>query len=45
MLDEVLFGKTRAALLRELYTNPDRRLSFNELVRRLTSGPGASSRS
>lgn len=44
MLDEVLFGKTRAALLRELYTNPDRRLSFNELVRRLKSGPGAISR-
>ncbi|MFC4309264.1 MarR family transcriptional regulator [Steroidobacter flavus] len=44
MLDEVLFGKTRAALLRELYTNPDRRLSFNELVRRLKSGPGAVSR-
>ncbi|WP_129775757.1 MarR family transcriptional regulator [Peristeroidobacter soli] len=44
MLDEVLFGKTRAAVLRELYTNPDRRLSFNELVRRLKSGPGAVSR-
>jgi predicted nucleotidyltransferase len=44
MLDEVLFGKTRAAVLRELYTNPDRRLSFNELVRRLKSGPGAISR-
>lgn len=44
MLDEVLFGKTRAAVLRELYMNPDRRLSFNELVRRLKSGPGAISR-
>lgn len=44
MLDETLFGKTRAALLRELYMNPDRRLSFNELVRRLKSGPGAISR-
>jgi predicted nucleotidyltransferase len=44
MLDKVLFGKTRATLLRELYTNPDRRLSFNELVRRLKSGPGAISR-
>jgi predicted nucleotidyltransferase len=44
MLDEVLFGRTRATLLRELYTNPDRRLSFNELVRRLKSGPGAISR-
>ena len=44
MLDELLFGKTRAALLRELYSNPDRRISFNELVRRLKSGPGAISR-
>ena len=44
MLDAVLFGRTRAALLRELYTYPDRRLSFNELVRRLKSGPGAISR-
>jgi len=44
MLDEILFGKTRAAVLRELYVNPDRRISFNELVRRLKSGPGAVSR-
>lgn len=44
MLDELLLGKTRAALLRELYVNPDRRISFNELVRRLKSGPGAISR-
>ncbi len=44
MLDELLFGRTRAALLRELYANPDRRVSFNELVRRLRSGPGAISR-
>jgi predicted nucleotidyltransferase len=44
MLDELLLGKTRAALLRELYVNPDRRVSFNELVRRLKSGPGAVSR-
>jgi predicted nucleotidyltransferase len=44
MLDEQLFGKTRAALLRELYANPDRSLSFNELVRRLRSGTGAVSR-
>jgi predicted nucleotidyltransferase len=44
MLDELLLGRTRAALLRELYTNPDRRISFNELVRRLKSGPGAISR-
>jgi DNA-binding transcriptional ArsR family regulator len=44
MLDELLFGKTRAAVLREIYTNPGRRLSFNELVRRLKSGPGAISR-
>jgi len=44
MLDELLLGKTRAAVLRELYVNPDRRLSFNELVRRLKSGPGAVSR-
>jgi predicted nucleotidyltransferase len=44
VLDELLFGRTRAALLRELYANPDRRISFNELVRRLRSGPGAISR-
>ncbi len=44
MLDNILFGKTRAALLRELYANPDRRVSFNQLVRRLKSGPGAISR-
>jgi predicted nucleotidyltransferase len=44
MLDELLLGRTRAAVLRELYTNPDRRVSFNELVRRLKSGPGAISR-
>ena len=44
MLDDLLFGKTRAGVLREIYTNPDRRLSFNELVRRLKSGPGAISR-
>ena len=44
MLDELLLGRTRAAVLRELYANPDRRISFNELVRRLKSGPGAISR-
>lgn len=44
MLDELLLGKTRAAVLRETYINPGRRLSFNELVRRLKSGPGAISR-
>jgi DNA-binding transcriptional ArsR family regulator len=44
MLDELLLGKTRAAVLREVYVNPHRRLSFNELVRRLKSGPGAVSR-
>jgi predicted nucleotidyltransferase len=44
MLDTVLLGKTRAALLRELFLNPDRRLSFNELVRRVQSGDGAVAR-
>lgn len=44
MLDELLLGKTRAALLREIYVNPARRISFNELVRRLKSGTGAVSR-
>jgi predicted nucleotidyltransferase len=44
MLDELLLGKTRAAVLREIYASPGRRLSFNELVRRLKSGPGAVSR-
>lgn len=44
LLDELLLGRTRAAVLREIYTNPDRRISFNELVRRLRSGPGAVSR-
>jgi predicted nucleotidyltransferase len=44
LLDAILFGKTRAALLRELYVNPDRRIPFNALVRRIKSGPGAVSR-
>jgi predicted nucleotidyltransferase len=44
MLDSVLLGKTRAAILRELFLNPDRRISFNELVRRAHSGAGAISR-
>lgn len=44
MLDVILLGKTRAAILRELFLNPDRRLSFNELVRRTKSGAGAVSR-
>lgn len=44
MLDVLLLGKTRAAILRELFLNPDRRLSFNELVRRTKSGAGAVSR-
>ena len=44
MLDAILLGKTRAALLRELYVNPDRRIPFNALVRRIKSGPGAVSR-
>ena len=44
MLDAILLGKTRAAVLRELYVNPDRRIPFNELGRRIKSGPGAVSR-
>jgi len=44
MLDAVLLGKTRAALLREMFLNPDRRLSFNELVRRAKSGDVAVAR-
>jgi DNA-binding transcriptional ArsR family regulator len=44
MLDAVLLGKTRSAVLRELFLNPDRRLSFNELVRRVKSGDGAVAR-
>ncbi|MGH8134103.1 MAG: nucleotidyltransferase domain-containing protein [Steroidobacteraceae bacterium] len=44
MLDAVLLGKTRSALLREMFLNPDRRLSFNELVRRVNSGDGAVAR-
>jgi len=44
MLDSVLLGKTRAAVLREMFLNPDRRLSFNELVRRVHSGDGAVAR-
>ena len=36
--------KTRAAVLRELYLNVDRRISFNELIRRTQSGAGAVSR-
>lgn len=44
MLDAVLLGKTRSAVLRELFLNPDRRVSFNELVRRLKTGDGAVAR-
>lgn len=44
MLDALLLGKTRAAVLREMFMNPDRRLSFNELVRRVKSGDGAVAR-
>jgi predicted nucleotidyltransferase len=44
MLDAVLLGKTRSAVLREMFLNPDRRLSFNELVRRVKSGDGAIAR-
>lgn len=44
MLDAVLLGKTRSAVLRELFLNPDRRLSFNELVRRVRTGDGAVAR-
>jgi DNA-binding transcriptional ArsR family regulator len=44
MLDTILLGKTRAAILRELLLNVDRRVSFNELVRRVRSGAGAVSR-
>src|SRR5690242_13943376 len=44
MLDQILLGKTRAAILREIYLNPARRVSFNELVRRAHSGAGAVSR-
>ena len=44
MLDIQLLGKTRAAILRELFLNADRRISFNELVRLTGSGDGAVSR-
>ena len=44
MLDAILLGKTRAAILREIFLNADRRISFNELVRRVKSGDGAVSR-
>src|SRR5258707_14201117 len=44
MLDAILLGKTRSAVLREMYLNPDRRVSFNELVRRVKSGDGAVAR-
>jgi predicted nucleotidyltransferase len=44
MLDAILLGKTRAAVLREMFLNPDRRVSFNELVRRVKSGDGAVAR-
>ena len=44
MLDAVLLGKTRSAVLREMFLNPDRRVSFNELVRRVKSGDGAVAR-
>lgn len=44
MLDEVLLGKTRSAVLREMFINPDRRLPFNELSRRVNTGGGAVAR-
>ena len=44
MLDAILLGKIRSAVLREMFINPDRRLSFNELVRRVKSGDGAVAR-
>lgn len=44
MLDEVLLGKTRSAVLREMFINPDRRLPFNELSRRVNTGSGAVAR-
>jgi predicted nucleotidyltransferase len=44
MLDEILLGKTRSAVLRETFINPDRRLSFNELTRRVKTGGGAVAR-
>jgi predicted nucleotidyltransferase len=44
MLDVVLLGKTRSAVLREMFLNPDRRVSFNGLVRRVKSGDGAVAR-
>jgi uncharacterized protein len=44
MLDAILLGKTRSAVLREMFLNPDRRITFNELVRRVKSGDGAVSR-
>jgi uncharacterized protein len=44
MIDDQLFGKTRAGILREIYLNPGRRVSFNELVRRVSTGDGAVSR-
>lgn len=44
LLDDRLFGKTRAGILREIFLNPDKRVSFNELVRRTGSGDGAVAR-
>ncbi len=44
MIDDLLFGKTRAGILREVFLNPDKRVSFNELVRRVGTGDGAVSR-
>jgi predicted nucleotidyltransferase len=44
VIDERLFGKTRAGILREVYLNPEKRISFNELVRRVQTGDGAVSR-
>jgi predicted nucleotidyltransferase len=44
MLDSLLLGKTRSAVLREMFLNPDRAVSFNELVRRAKTGDGAVAR-
>jgi len=35
MLDAILLGKTRSVVMREMFLNPDRRVSFNEPVRRV----------
>jgi hypothetical protein len=44
MLDAILLGKTRSVVMREMFLNPDRSVSFNEPARRVKSDDGVVAR-